>query len=534
MRRSRMIPRRYGHGRSDYLIEGSGYIDTQIRFSSVSDAPPSLAKGAHDRPRPPEHRAFRFCRMFPDLKGFEPTDAGLIVLGQAMEDTSNNPIGDSNVPAGYTYFGQFVDHGITFDQTEGLPDGELEPEEIINGRSPTLDLDGLYGRGPNRSPELYEADGVHLRVGLTTETGNFGVQGVLPNDVPRRPDDGSDTAKQAILGDPRNDENLLTAQTHVAFLKFHNKVVDRLTGADRFHEASNIVRQVYHSIVLHDFLPRIVDHAVYQDVLQNGRKFYMPEGIPQGELPCMPVEFSVAAYRLGHSMIRNQYEFNRIFRSIGPGPASSLELVFEFSQVSGDLFGNPTLPTEWIIDWTRFYDFSGIPGIDNSPRSNKARLLDTRLATGLAHLPEFAGNVPEPHLASLAVRNLLRGRLLGLPTGQDVAHAIGTRPLNPRQVRSGEHAAILESNNFQRETPLWYYILKEAQVHHDGQRLGEVGSRIVVETLHGLIEGSRSSILREQSWRPSLPCANPDHFTMPDLLAFVDDVNPLGNEPLGN
>jgi nucleoid-associated protein YgaU len=231
----------------------------------------------------------------------------------------------------------------------------------------------------------------------------------------------------------------------------------------------------------------------------------------------MPLEFSVAAYRLGHSMIRDNYSWNRNFE-----PAS-LGLLFFFSGGSGGMGGN--LPSNWIIDWRRFYDFSGIPGVAAPPLLNNTRPLDTALAVDLGTLPGF----PADAKASLAVRNLLRARLVGLPTGQAVAGALGVSALTPAQVRSGRHEAILREHGFDTQTPLWYYILKEAEVLHQGERLGPVGSRILAETFVGLIEGSQTSILANgASWRPTLPSQQANHFTMVDMLLFVNDLNPLG------
>ena len=320
----------------------------------------------------------------------------------------------------------------------------------------------------------------------------------------------------------------------MAFLKFHNKIVDQLPAGEAppFEAARQIARQHYQSIVLYDLLPRLVEPEIYADVMQNGRKYFVPDGIPPGERACMPVEFSVAAYRLGHSMVRNQYEWNRVFNSSpGDGPIATLDLVFEFTEVSAHLglFTEPTVPSDWIIRWNSFHDFSAIPGIDNHPQFNFVRKIDPALAVKLDDLPEFKEQM-EAHMRSLAARNLLRGKFVGLPTGQAVADAVGAAKLTPDQVRSGPHQAIIESRGFAATTPLWYYILKEAEIQQGGSRLGEVGSRILVETFHAIVEASQDSILREAGWKPSLPAADGSKFTFADLLAFVGDVNPLGDE----
>lgn len=295
------------------------------------------------------------------------------------------------------------------------------------------------------------------------------------------------------------------------------------------------MRQHYQSIVLHDFVKRLVDPSVYEAVMTKGRQWYMPDGAyGPGEL-CMPIEFSVAAYRLGHTMVRNTYEWNRVFRTTGltERPATLVNL-FQFSEVSGNLTpaspngpGAPRLPANWVANWLLLHDFSTVDGIASDAQLNFARPLNTVLAEKLADLEEFQG-VPEAALRHLAVRNLLRGSQLGLPTGQDIAATIGADALTPAEVASGPHGDVITSNGFDVSTPLWYYILKEAEVDHGGQHLGQVGSTIVMETFHGLIEGSHDSILKEVNWKPSLK-PGADKFNMADMLAYVDDLNPLGD-----
>jgi hypothetical protein len=243
----------------------------------------------------------------------------------------------------------------------------------------------------------------------------------------------------------------------------------------------------------------------------------------------MPVEFSAATYGLGHSLIRNTYQWNRVFNSQGPaGFPPGLNLLYRLSAGSGDLGGEATLPTDWVADWRRLYDFSEQPGGIRHPQLNFARAIATHLARNLQQLPDCA-TAEQDHAKSLAVRKLLRGRLVGLPAGQDVAEAFQVTALTPAQIASGPQAAIVQAQGFDTRTPLWYYILKEAEVQQGGQRLGQVGSRIVVETFHGLIEGSSHSILRQTGWRPTLPSQQRKRFTMTDLLTFVNDVNPLGD-----
>ncbi|UBF29041.1 hypothetical protein K9N68_15085 [Kovacikia minuta CCNUW1] len=490
-----------------------------------------------------EEKTGRFGRMFPKLPPLETTEEKLDKLGAAMVDVGlpvldetgnpkigrdgkpihkDDPKGDNpTIPAGYTYFGQFVDHDITLDITS-LTDKQNDPREIENFRTPGLDLDSLYGAGPSVQPYLYdptsEPRGKFL-IGETTQSGTRRpgeVIGVKPNDLPRA------FSKVALIGDPRNDENLIVAQMHLAFLKFHNKLVDKLGS---FEEARKTVVWHYQWIVLNDFLRRILDTKQLDEVLNKGRHFYRFR-----QYPFIPVEFSVAAYRLGHSMVRAVYDYNRVFTLHNISTDSklteaTLELLFAFTQKSdSDPNGgpglNPTLPSNWIIDWRRFFELEGVKKED----VGLSRKLDPYLAEPLTNLP----NVPPP--SSLAIRNLRRGLKLGLPSGQRVAKSMGLCPLSPKDIAtSGSDGAVAKELGFDVETPLWYYILKEAQIKGKGERLGEVGSRIVAEVFVGLLEADKTSFLvSNPNWQPTLGKV-PGRFTLADLLDFVGDQNPIGN-----
>ncbi|KAI9134326.1 peroxidase [Acaryochloris sp. CCMEE 5410] len=534
------------HGRESYFLKNFGWVsgsliplpDITNVFKKFADkfpvpVPDPIDPSPGDPPTKPRRI---FCRLFGE--GAQPSTEALIELGLAMESEMQDIIseGDSNIPAGYTYLGQFIDHDITRDDSSDLMDDSVDPTDIMNVRTPALDLDCLYGSGPKLSAELFESDGVHLRVGMTSPTvdgepgGEIpGIDQSLPNDLPRRED------MSAIIGDSRNDENLAVAQTHLAFIKFHNAVVDRLVaegstlqGEALYEKARRQVVFLYQSIVLKDFLPRLIEVDVLKDVLTYGRKFYTDD-----LAECMPIEFSVAAYRLGHSMIRTVYEWNRVFNSDQERQAT-LDLLFEFSGGSGvrsanpedtPFFDKPTVPTNWIVDWTRLYDFSGIPDIDSDPTLNFARQIDARLSFALKTLPEFQRmNLPD-FMISLATRNLLRGRLMKLPSGQAVAQAMQNAglkftPITAAEIANGPHSDILLKHGLDQQTPLWYYILREAKIRNNGNKLGPVGSRIIAEVFVGLIANSPISVLKE----------NQDlRFSMPELLAAVDDLNPLGN-----
>jgi hypothetical protein len=492
----------------------------------------------------------KFGRMFPLLDPLEVGDDALEFLAGLMKDNVDAqgdtlPAGDNaKIPAGYTYLGQFIDHDITLDTTP-LEQQEVDPLATTNFRSPSADLDSLYGQGPVIHPHLYQRDPATHRTTAKLLVGrassSFDPAGpdlpAMPNDLPRN------QLGRALIGDERNDENLLVAQTHVLFIKFHNKVVDLLTAAQPaliggalFEEARRIVTWHYQWIVLFDFVERLTEPGLVKRIKNAGRRFYRFRSRPY-----MPAEFAAAAYRLGHSMVRERYSHNRVFRDGGVAPGT-LGLLFNFTAKSGQIVGELVdqgalntgggpgplrdLPSNWVIDWRRFFDM-GTPLNTPDFLLNPARRLDTKIVPALHTLPGLGGRE-----ASLAFRNLRRGVILGLPSGQDVARAMGLARLTEDQVMAGLTAAqktTLKSHNLHRETPLWYYILKEAEVKHAGERLGPVGSTIIAETFLGLVHGDRKSFLwLEANWKPTLPSATPGHFTMADMVNLVGDINPVG------
>jgi hypothetical protein len=320
----------------------------------------------------------------------------------------------------------------------------------------------------------------------------------------------------------------------LAFLKFHNKVVDMLEGgpnpppaSEIFDAARQIVVWHYQWLVLHDFVERLTEKGIVAKILHEGRRFYRFKTTPY-----MPVEFSGAAYRLGHSMVREEYSHNRVFRPGGVAPGS-LQLLFSFTGKSGGIIGDlapnpPTgplpvrvLPSDWIIDWRRFFDFK-TPAQANF-EFNHSRKIDPFVVPALHTLPGENGKS-----AVLPFRNLRRGVMLGLPSGQDVARHMRIKPLTRAQLSSGPDGAIAATHHFDEETPLWYYILKEAQVKTGGLRLGPVGARIVAEVFIGIVHGDHESYLwQKKNWKPTLPAKVPGTFTMTDLLRFVGDIDPI-------
>jgi hypothetical protein len=538
------------HGSESFFIEGEGVLSAQLGGRSGDEPDPvddsaSTGAGAARPLAPTAAPPFRFSRIGP--RGAR-LPAGLVKkLARAMVVTGGGDGGPRGVPAGYTYLGQFIDHDLTMDRT-GLVLGEqVDPTELLQGRSPRLDLDSLYGAGPTsqHSARFYSPDGLHLRTGDTIAVPPDAAK--AGHDLPRAGIGRSAQAKRrAVIPDPRNDENLIVAQTHVAMIRFHNRIVDKVPAsvppAQRFSHARKRVTLHYQWLVRHDYLPRICQAAILDDVWAHGRVLVEPDARPT-DVPAMPIEFSVAAFRLGHSMVRESYNWNRRF----PGQQGSLDYMFAFSGLGGDLGGELRLISSWVADWRRMYDFvsGGHPGLKAPGGVNRAMRIDTLLTDPLGNLPASvfggAATIRDNDLRrNLAFRNLTRAGMVKLATGQGMAALLAKRgvavtELTRAQILNGSGGAKLdrltsaEKDALATRTPLWFYVLREAE--HNGGRLRDVGARIVAETFHRAIQGSQFSIVREPDWRPTI--GRKGTFEMTDLLFFAFDGKASGLNPLG-
>jgi hypothetical protein len=462
---------------------------------------------------PPRSTAFdkgKFGRLFPTLPPFasdNPTvRKNLLELGKPggimdandpqpptdpLTPNPNNP-DNPTMTAGMTFLGQFLDHDITHDGTSSL-ERQVDPEAIENFRTPVFELDSLYGSGRGVSPHLYDA--------TSPGTNKFLIDKAAPNDLPRN------SQNIAIIGDPRNDENLIVSQLHLAFLTFHNAIVDHLTAGgttnpnEVFDEAQRLVRWHYQWIIMHEFLPATVGQKLIDDILKKGRKFYNWRNEP-----FIPVEFSVAAYRFGHSQIRPGYIANFAGDKGKEFRVHIFNAKLDHSvDDPDDLSGGKRAPRRF-IDWPTFFDLG-------DGRSKPNKMIDTKLSSPLFELPFISPNLPN-NPPSLASRNLLRHLTFALPAGQRVAQAMQIKPLAPSDL------ADVKELDFDTRTPLWFYILREAAVREGGKRLGPVGGRIVAEVFLGILNGDRMSYLRQDpDWTPTL--GKNHEFKMADLLRFA-------------
>lgn len=445
-------------------------------------------KGMYDRMFP----GLPPCINHPDLL------KDLMQLASIMKGSNDH----GGTPAGYTYLGQFIAHDMSFDLVS-LTERRFTMENPSNYRTPALDLDSVYGGGPMMQPYLYE-ECVGNFIFRFNEKSEF-KKGVL-----RAPKKLKEEQGPAIIPDPRNDENVVIEALHMAIMSLHNTLVknpNKLpehhhTPYEAFIATRKEVLKYYHWCILKDYLPRIVGYELISDILTQGRKYFKWD-----KKPYIPVEFSIAAFRFGHSQVSNNYNFNK-------------------AETSRPLFRKHTSDSIPEIDWRYFF-----PDEDNPYKGNKNKKIGPFIAGNILNrsfsvtmpvindqVKDLIGEIDIPKIdeMNLAQRNLMRGYLNHLPSGQSVARIMGIEPLSVNSI--GNMPPCFVDN-----TPLWYYLLFEAYKLKEGEQLGPVGGQIVAEVLIGLLESDAQSILKAgANWNPT------DHkgqvkcdFNMTDLLKLA-------------
>lgn len=460
----------------------------------------------------------RFGRLLGELRPLYVPPQELEDLGAADGPMDGGPNTDrtEEVPVGQIFFGQFVDHDITLDVTSSF-DSVADPSRTPNVRTPTLDLDNIYGMGPEASRFLYQQ-----------EDGPFqGAKLLTGNDGTAAPDQSEELSKYdlwrspdgtAVIGDHRNDENRILSQLQLAMIRFHNAVAedlheeDDLRHEELFEEARKTVRYHYQYVVVEDYLPTICGQAVVDRIKREGRQIFCP----RFETPFIPIEFAVAAYRFGHSMIPHAVQVQQ--------GESAFRLY-------GDVFGNgfdPLSSERAVVDWHELTDTKEDRAIQ------LAEKLDTKLASALLDLP-FIGN----GVSSLATRNLLRGQAFLLPAGEEVAERLGRPADEIENVREKAVETARPDADLSSGVPLWFYLLAEAEHKgretspgdfEDEEGLGPVGAQIVAETLYGLIElDGRSLLATDRNWHPKRDGVGPqtlgEMLTYPERFDVLEDLD---------
>jgi hypothetical protein len=466
----------------------------------------------------------RFGLIFRRLPAFAPLDSLLQSLAASMHEPGDVPVAEGltsndnpKIPAGFTFLGQFIDHDITLDRTP-FELAKDDPDGTSNFSSPSFDLRSVYGRGPADDPQFYgwnNPDGTIDNDKFRIEpNGNIDPTGDPVMDVPRH-SDPADTANlgRAIIADPRNDENLIIVQLHIAFMRFHNAMVDYLrdqgyTSDLVFVSARRLVRWYYQWLMIHHYLKLVIGGPMLDQLFREytdrpptiTTNYYKPQSTAK---PYIPIEWAVAAFRFGHSQARPKYALRDVFIPL-------------FDPNGGpDVRGGRPIPGDAVIRWSNIMP---INAFDPSalPPPFRSRRIDVGLSDPLFTLP--ASVIPSPGPVSLAERNLLRGKRFGLPSGQQVAKA-----MRVKRVWTNQELGLTDPN-WNGEAPLWYYILKEASLQYGGVQLGDVGGRLVGEVMMKLFQLDINSYFNQNAlFKPQHPVATTDGgFTIGDLLTFPE------------
>ena len=434
-----------------------------------------------------------FCKLFPGLKARESSkeDAQeeareIGEVGRLMHDTDDSSP-DGSLPAGYAFFSQLVDHDMILGTEIGLDQEQLPEHKLVklaNLRSPSLDLHCLYGLGPGAAPFLYDPD----------------EPGCLASGNGDHDDDVTRTRHGlALIGDPRNDENLLISQMHLLFIRFANKVFRATRDAgdpSPFTKAQIKVRHHYQYLVAHDLLKRICDPGIYEfahDQLRKGKfpVFYQRESLQSFPIP---IELSAAAFRVGHTLLRSKYQINE--------QQSEIDLL-DLPMIDPD---HPAVPESLVVDWRYFFE------LDDDIEPNRCKAFNLKYMDGLIRKPgTTSGTETHSVLGSLAYRDILRGHVLGVPEGPQVAQALKEAgyPINPAQnldfhsIDGWTSVDNLVRRRILTAPPLLFYILREAEIVGEGERLGPVGSAILLEVFLGILSGCKTSFLNPK-WKFSL------------------------------
>jgi hypothetical protein len=508
---------------------------------------------------PPDTRRAGYMRLAQTVGGPYSADS-IGRLADIMKDSDEKRRARGTrirtMPSGYVYLGQFIDHDLTRNPT-GIAEEASNVCQIPNVRIPRLDLDHLYGESRAAAPCLYDAQG-YLQLGETSPSASpprF-------DDLHRAPDG------TAIVIDPRNDENLILAQMHVLWSKFHNsllaligddqQIAEGVPGSDDFERTQNLVRWHYQWIVWSDFLPHIGQTAIWAKVANGELRLFPGRYSPADDPMALPVEFIMAAFRFGHSMVQQNY---RISSSVFLPISEILRLTKNGGGISDKL------PASAVVDWKYFF-----VNPEGEASLNRGESIDTFVTEALSalSLPTVAvfllmmrggrstGGAsaartlcgpclgPKGDTVSLPCMTLTRGSSTCLPSGEDFAREFRYEPLSPSDIYAlPEDKPFFESDEMQGRTPLWYYLLREAAVEKKMepatdndpipiQKLGSIGSQILAETFYQVLSADGNSIFNAgKRWEPPfIEASNGQPFrirSMMDLVAFVRGVTALEN-----
>lgn len=410
-----------------------------------------------------------FSLLFPELEGLHVSDADLKKLTKTMVGRKSVKSDSKVISNGLSIFSQFLAHDITFESTTGTV-GRPAVSQLQNDRSLNLDMDCVYGQ--KTQDFLYDADDkAKILLGKKYKKGKISWFDLQRN-----------AQGKAIIPDTRNDENIIVSRMQVLFIRFHNKMVDHLRSkkfkGNVFNEARRLVIWYYHWLIIYEYLYKIMDWEIFEKIMDEGCQYYTH---PNG----MPLEFSGAAFRAGHSQTR---EVNRINKT-----------------TEKSLFALGTFTTmNQFVDWHHLFNFG-------DDKVQFAKRIDTKIAKAFHDIPFIPSKIKAER--SLPFLNLRKGVIYGLPSGEAVANRMGFEPIKVEETKK------LKLNG----TPLWYYILREAELlGHEGEHLGPVGSTILGEVFMTIIRNDDFSFMKiHPKWKPTLG-KDIGEFEFTDLIRFVD------------
>jgi hypothetical protein len=465
---------------------------------------------------PPETPEATYSRLCPgDFAPFEEEQLKELAARMRDSDAKRRAPGrrkrSAVMKSGYVYLGQFIDHDLTCEKTLAA-DAQPDVALMHNYRTPRLDLDVLYGKDPAAVAFLY-AEG-RFRLGATANDGAGG-----------KDDDLFRTASGSpCIVDDRNDENLIVAQLHVLFASLHNCILRTLetqpqlapdrAGTDRFAQARQLVTWLYQWIIVHEFLPSFIRRSVLDDVWRGNLRLFPRKLTPLDAPMRLPIEFTTAAFRFGHSVVQENYVLN------DHATVKTGTLIF-LTHKGGGIGNAPgssgNLPAKYVVDWDFFFS-------DTEPRMNRGQNIDAFITEALYELPPQtialfrSGAAPRDaaHRAhvSLPELTLLRGSRMRLPSGEEFARHFGFPVIPARDIPAlAEDRELFSRGTFRDRTPLWYYLLREAELPPEYgttgtdrtrlQKLGPIGSQIIAEVFYQVLACDADSILNAgRDWRP--------------------------------
>lgn len=500
----------------------------------------------------------------------------------AISTLSSRAQGDPGVRA------KLAAAGITPDQLKQAIANAATPTSVLSVNTGKLDLDSVYGVANFSALTAISAPWFEQNNGAYT--GRFAMRHVRAPTSLGAPIDGFDYQRTpegaAEVPDARNSEHKLIVQIQNLFELAHNNCMDQALGGisapsqqqigAAFDACHKKVIWTYETIVATDFLPRFSAEATLNRVAPGALHAYQRGTSPTSQLPhwdrvntflysCkpglgenavirIPHEFAVAGFRLGHTLVRDSYVLNGDLLTGQPRPIFASAGDPETIGLVGD---NPVQPAD-VIDWSHFYDVYGAD--EKNESAQPGRPVDTLISDKLFNLP-IAALPPGPDAngkdtsteRNLPRRNLMRASeptgvitgSVGLATGEEMeAYAQQRIPgLHDATTEVGKvladrlQSAGFDPNLLAQRTPLWLFILAEAESTQGSQRLGELGSHIIDEFLLGSLHCDEGSVLYAtasdlQGWGPTETIAQNERYSMPELITYLQGNAKVDGQPI--